>query len=53
MELKTALAVICQHFELRTSKASEDLNGLDEKMALTLQAANGIRLHCIPRGVRA
>ena len=50
MELKTALAVLCQQFEICLSKDSTDLCMMREKMALTLQAAHGVRLRFVPRG---
>ena len=50
MELKTALAVLCQQFEFCLSKDSTDLCMMREKMALTLQAAHGVRLRFVPRG---
>ena len=52
MELKTALAVLCQHFELCLAKDSTNLRTMQEKMALTLQAAHGVRLKFVPRGSR-
>ena len=52
MELKTALAMLCQRFEFQIAKESEALHGIDEKMALTLQPMNGVRLRCVRRGFR-
>ena len=53
MELKVALAILCQRFEFHIARESEALRGIDDKMALTLQPMNGVRLQCIPRGSRS
>lgn len=53
MELKTALAILCQRFEFVVARENEALHGIDEKMALTLQPMNGVRVQCIPRGSRS
>ena len=51
MELKTAIAILCTHFEFRLAPEMGGVEGvtLTETMALTLHTSHGIRLQCIPR----
>ena len=48
MELKVALAVLCQHFTFELC-GSPDAVRSAERMALTLHVSGGIMLHCRPR----
>lgn len=51
MEIKVALAVLCQHFTFELCHPAEVTHAA-ERMALTLHVTGGIMLHCRPRQPR-
>ncbi len=48
MELKVALAVMCQHFTFSLCGPAEDVHAA-ERMALTLHVEGGVMVRCHPR----
>ena len=48
MELKVALAVLCQHFTFELCTSPDAVRSA-ERMALTLHVSGGVMMHCRPR----